>query len=133
VALMVIGAWARLFFNLRHTGRSHWWMPVAGAVAFVALAVLVERSDDATVPPAAAADLALGKRVFTSAGCAGCHTLADAGATGAVGPSLDAAQPSASLVTERVTNGQGVMPSFAGKLSPAEIDAVAAYVSGAAG
>jgi uncharacterized membrane protein len=133
VVLMVIGAWARLFFNLRHTGRSHWWMPVAGAVAFVALAVLVERSDDATVPPAAAADLALGKRVFTSAGCAGCHTLADAGATGAVGPSLDAAQPSASLVTERVTNGQGVMPSFAGKLSPAEIDAVAAYVSGAAG
>ena len=108
-------------------------MPVAGAVAFVALAVLVERSDDTTAPPAAAADVARGKRVFASAGCAGCHTLADAGATGAVGPSLDAAKPSASLVADRVTNGQGVMPSFAGKLTPAEIDAVAAYVSGAAG
>ena len=42
-------------------------------------------------------------------------------------------KPSASLVADRVTNGQGVMPAFAGKLTPAEIDAVAAYVSGAAG
>ena len=30
VALMAIGGWARLFFNLRHAGRTHWWMPVAG-------------------------------------------------------------------------------------------------------
>ena len=44
VALMLLGAWARLFFNLRHQGRTLWWMPVAGAAAFVALAVLVERA-----------------------------------------------------------------------------------------
>ena len=36
-------------------------------------------------------------------------------------------------MTDRVTNGLGVMPSFAGKLSPEEITDVAAYVSGAAG
>jgi cytochrome c oxidase subunit 2 len=30
-----------------------------------------------------------GAAVFTSAGCAGCHTLAAAGATGTVGPNLD--------------------------------------------
>ena len=107
-------------------------MPVAGAAAFLLVAVLVERSDDTAAQPAAAADVARGKAIFASAGCAACHTLADAGATGTVGPSLDAAKPSAALVTDRVTNGLGVMPSFAGKLSPAEIADVAAYVSGAA-
>ena len=133
VALMAIGAWARLFYNLRHTGRTHWWMPVAGAAAFLGVAVWVARADDTAVAPAAAVDVARGKAVFSSAGCAGCHTLADARATGTVGPSLDAAKPSAALVTDRVTNGLGVMPSFAGKLSPEEIAAVAAYVAQAAG
>ena len=47
-------------------------------------------------------------------------------------PDLDAAQPSATLVAERVRDGKGVMPSFAGSLDDAEIAAVAAYVSGAA-
>ena len=75
----------------------------------------------------------LGRQVFASAGCAACHTLSDAGATGTVGPDLDAAKPSAALVTDRVTNGLGVMPSFAGKLSKDRIDAVAAYVSSVAG
>ncbi len=133
VGLMLIGVWARLFFNLRHSGRTHWWMPVAGLAAFAVLAVVVNRSNDDDAAPATAADVALGKQVFLSAGCAGCHTLADAGATGTVGPSLDAAQPSAGLVADRVTNGRGAMPSFAGKLSPEQIDAVAAYVAGAAG
>ena len=132
VGLMVIGAWARLFYNLRHAGRTHWWMPVAGIAAFVALAVVVDRTNDTAAPAATSADVALGKRVFLSAGCASCHTLADAGATGSVGPGLDAAQPSASLVAERVRDGKGVMPSFAGTLSDTEIAAVAAYVSGAA-
>jgi uncharacterized membrane protein len=132
VALMVIGGWARLFFNLRHAGRTYWWMPVAGLVAFVALAVAVDRSGEPAAPAATPADVARGKQVFLSAGCATCHTLADAGATGTVGPSLDAARPSASLVAARVREGKGVMPSFAGSLDDAEIAAVAAYVSAAA-
>lgn len=133
IVLMAIGAWARLFFNLRHTGRTHWWMPVAGALAFVVLAVWVERADDTAAAPTTPANAARGKQVFASAGCAACHTLSDAGATGTVGPDLDAAEPSAGLVADRVTHGLGVMPSFAGKLSAQEITDVAAYVSGAAG
>lgn len=74
-----------------------------------------------------------GKQIFESAGCTGCHTLADAGSTGNVGPNLDDAKPSKDLVVERVTNGQGAMPSFKGQLSEAEIQAVADYVSSAAG
>lgn len=80
-----------------------------------------------------AALIASGKKVFESAGCTGCHTLADAGATGSIGPNLDQAMPDAALVTDRVTHGKGAMPSFQGQLSAEEIAAVAAYVSSAAG
>ena len=76
---------------------------------------------------------AQGKQVFQSAGCASCHTLQDAGASGTVGPNLDDAKPSKSLVVERVTNGKGVMPSFKSQLSADQIEAVAEYVSSVAG
>ena len=58
--------------------------------------------------------------------------LADAGATGAVGPNLDETKPSYDLVVDRVTNGKGVMPAF-GDLSEQQIQDVAAYVSSVAG
>ena len=86
-----------------------------------------------TTEPAAAGDAAAGKQVFESAGCASCHTLADAGASGSVGPNLDQAKPPASLVVDRVTHGKGAMPSFEGQLSETQIQDVAAYVSSAAG
>jgi mono/diheme cytochrome c family protein len=79
------------------------------------------------------AEVAQGKQVFATAGCTSCHTLKDAGATGTVGPNLDDAKPPRSLVVDRVTNGKGVMPSFKGQLTPAQIAAVAAYVSTVAG
>lgn len=86
-----------------------------------------------TTEPAATGDAAAGKAVFTTAGCTACHTLADAGATGTVGPNLDQAKPPATLVVERVTNGKGAMPPFAGQLSEKQIEDVAAYVSSVAG
>lgn len=81
-------------------------------------------------PPGGGAD---GKSIFASAGCAGCHTLADAGSNGTVGPNLDDAKPSKELAIDRVTNGQGGMPSFKGQLSEKQIEAVAEYVSSVAG
>ena len=75
------------------------------------------------------ATIAEGKRIFASAGCAACHTLKAAGATGNVGPNLDDRKPSYDKVIERVTNGKPPMPSFRGKLSATEIQAVARFVS----
>jgi len=72
-----------------------------------------------------------GKAIFTSAGCASCHTLKAAGAHGTIGPNLDDRRPSADKVVERVTEGKGVMPSFKGQLTPAQIQSVAAFVSSA--
>jgi mono/diheme cytochrome c family protein len=85
---------------------------------------------EGTVPtaPQVKGDPTAGKKIFLTAGCKGCHTLKDAGATGTVGPNLDQKKPPLSLVIDRVTNGKGVMPSFAGQLSDKQIADVAAYV-----
>jgi uncharacterized membrane protein len=54
VVLLVIGAWVRHFFNLRHTGRNVWAIPVTAAVAIAVLAVLIRPKEEsaagATVP-----------------------------------------------------------------------------------
>jgi len=90
----------------------------------------------------AAAD---GKTLFTqgngtSTACASCHTLAEAGATGKVGPDLDkvlATATPAQIRTDivdpnaKITPGypKGVMPQDFGKtLSPAELDALVKYL-----
>jgi mono/diheme cytochrome c family protein len=74
-----------------------------------------------------------GKSIFAENGCGSCHTLADAGSSGTIGPNLDQSQPSVELAIERVTNGKGQMPSFKEDLTEAQIRAVAEYVSEAAG
>ena len=74
-----------------------------------------------------------GRAIFQSAGCAGCHTLRAAGATGDVGPNLDSLQPSAATVRFQVEHGGGVMPSFTGTLTAAQINAVANFVASSAG
>ena len=73
-------------------------------------------------------DASAGEAVFASAGCGGCHVLEDANASGGIGPNLDDSQPEFALVVDRVTNGQGAMPSFEGQLSEQQINDVAAYV-----
>jgi mono/diheme cytochrome c family protein len=84
-------------------------------------------------PPTTGGDAAAGKTVFETAGCTSCHTLKAANAQGTVGPNLDDAKPPAELVVDRVTHGKGVMPPFAGQLTPKQIQDVAAFVSSSAG
>lgn len=74
-----------------------------------------------------------GLRIFTEAGCGGCHALAAAGTAGTVGPNLDELLPNEARVNAAVTNGIGAMPAFGGQMSEADIAALSAYVSRAAG
>jgi cbb3-type cytochrome c oxidase subunit III len=73
-----------------------------------------------------------GSSIFKT-NCASCHTLAAAGATGTVGPDLDQLKPSMAIVVRQVTNGGAIMPAFKGKLTGAQIQSVAKYVSSSAG
>ncbi|RCW63225.1 c-type cytochrome [Pseudorhodoferax soli] len=78
------------------------------------------------------AQLKLGKDLFSKGSvpaCAVCHTLRDAGAEGAIGPSLDEVKPVASRVATALRNGIGQMPSYAGRLDDKQIAALSAYVA----
>jgi len=100
--------------------------------AVAAYVASVAGKPGAAPPPPGDGQAAGGKDVFKT-NCAGCHTLADAGTTGTVGPNLDRSKPAKALVVDRVTNGKGAMPPFKTTLTGAQIQAVADYVSSAAG
>ena len=101
----------------------------AAALAFVAAAPMsATAADDA--------QMAEGRALFTGGAtppCAICHTLKDAGATGAVGPVLDDLRPDEARVAAALRGGIGAMPSFAESLSDAQIRALAHYVAKASG
>ena len=73
-------------------------------------------------------DPVAGKALFLKSGCVGCHTLADAKATGTVGPNLDTLKPPYAAVLHQVEVGGGAMPAFKGTLSAKQIQDVAAFV-----
>lgn len=84
---------------------------------------------------AEAGDAEAGRALFlkgTTPACVVCHTLADAGSAGTIGPNLDELKPDGNRVAQAVRNGIGVMPAF-DALSDADVQALAKYVSGATG
>ncbi|RBW48919.1 c-type cytochrome [Marinobacter sp. F3R11] len=83
-----------------------------------------------------ASDTEKGKLVFTQEAqpsCTLCHTLADAGSAGEIGPDLDELKPSREQVINAVTSGVGIMPPFGELLSSDQIQAVARYVTSVTG
>ena len=70
VALLVIGAWVRHFFNVRHTGRTAWWIPVTAALAIAAVAVAIRPhgSSGGTAVPFTRA------QAIVQARCVPCHS-----------------------------------------------------------
>jgi cbb3-type cytochrome c oxidase subunit III len=83
-------------------------------------------------PPTTSKASTSGKDIFL-ANCGSCHTLADAGTSGTVGPNLDQLKPGELTVQHQVINGGGAMPAFKGTLTPEQITAVAKYVASSAG
>jgi uncharacterized membrane protein len=71
VALLVIGAWVRHFFNLRHTGRNVWWIPATAALAIAGVAVAIRPHGSAggTAVPFSRAQAIVQER------CVPCHSV----------------------------------------------------------
>jgi uncharacterized membrane protein len=72
VVLLVIGAWVRHFFNLRHAGRTVWWIPVSAAVAIAVLAILI-RPQTESAAGTAAVPFATVQRIVDER-CTACHS-----------------------------------------------------------
>jgi cytochrome c6 len=105
----------------------------------LAIALTVLATVFAFGAPASAADAAAGAQIF-SANCAACH----AGGNNAVMPTKtlkadalktylagykDGSKSLEEAIAYQVTNGQGAMPAFGGRLSDADIANVSAYVA----
>ncbi len=76
-----------------------------------------------------------GKELFVKGAtpsCTICHALADAGASGAIGPSLDELKPDAPRVVKALKTGIGQMPAYP-QLSEEQVQALARYVARATG
>jgi uncharacterized membrane protein len=74
VALLVIGAWVRHFFNLRHTGRTAWWIPVTAALGIAALAVAIRPQDSGGKSGGAPVSFARAQTIVDRR-CVACHSL----------------------------------------------------------
>ncbi len=94
---------------------------------------------------ATAAVLAAGRQAFVSNGCAGCHTLAAAGASGTVGPNLDEVLPgrNAAFIHQSIVDpdaviakgfSAGTMPTdFGDRIPSAQLAALVTFLRTQAG
>jgi mono/diheme cytochrome c family protein len=112
--------------------------------AYVGFAAARSGEDEGALAAAGLSGATTGEQIFTAGGCAGCHTLAKANATGTIGPSLDDLAAAAGgggspedFVTESVLDPDaevadgfqaGVMPSYEGRLSEEQLQALAEYL-----
>jgi uncharacterized membrane protein len=109
IALLVIGAWVRHFFNLRQTGRTAWWIPVTAALAIAGLAVAIRphNSSGGTAVPFTQV------QAIVEARCVPCHsahpTMVDAPPMGLVFDTPKQIAAQASLI-EQVAVRTKVMP-----------------------
>jgi uncharacterized membrane protein len=72
VALTLIGVWIRHFFNLRHAGRTVWWIPVTAVAAAIALAVAIRPDEGGGTPSRTVSDAeAIG---IVQRRCVPCHS-----------------------------------------------------------
>jgi len=94
-------------------------------------AAAAETPAPAAAPALSAATREAGRKLFTDYACSSCHALADAGASGSIGPSLDRnSRLTKAYVIDTLTTGRGAMPSFAGQMSELEMATLADYIIG---
>jgi uncharacterized membrane protein len=74
VCLMVIGAWIRHYFNLRHAGRTLWWIPVTAAAGIAAVAVWIRPAASPASTGSTAAVPFATVRAIVAQRCAVCHS-----------------------------------------------------------
>jgi uncharacterized membrane protein len=128
VGLLVIGAWVRHFFNLRHTGQTAWWIPLTAAlaIAVVAVAIRPHGSSGGTAVPFSRAQAIVRQR------CVPCHsahpTKVDSAPMGLVFDTPKQIHAQASLI-EQVAVRTKVMPlGNQTGMSQAERDMLGAWI-----
>jgi cbb3-type cytochrome c oxidase subunit III len=97
--------------------------------AYVAMVAANPRAEVALPPGAGGND----PKLLFQANCGSCHTLADAGTSGTIGPNLDQSKPPLQQAVRQIENGGGGMPPFKGQLTDEQIRALARYITQSGG
>jgi cbb3-type cytochrome c oxidase subunit III len=110
--------------------------------AYVAYATARSGEDQGALAQAGLAGAKSGEQIFTAAGCGGCHTFGKAGTQADIGPSLDDLASAGGGSPEEYVRQSildpdaeiaegfdaGVMPSFEGRLTDQQIQALTDYL-----
>jgi uncharacterized membrane protein len=132
VAMMVIGAWIRHFFNLRHAGKTVWAIPVTAALAIAGVAVAI-RPDEGGGGTAAAGVVPFSRvHAIVQQRCVPCHsnhpTEVDVAPKGVVFDTAAEIKAQAALI-ERVAVTTKTMPiGNATSMTQEERDLVGAWI-----
>lgn len=102
----------------------------AAWVLFAVVAVLLAGCGGSARPRSAStAPVAEGRRLFLAQRCGDCHALATVGARGGSGPDFDTSERlTRAQLRAALLEGANGMPSYAGRLTPAQLDAVSAFL-----
>lgn len=105
-------------------------LAVGAAVAGAALATASCGGGPSARPPATGGATALeGRRLFVRTGCGTCHALATVQARGASGPDFDTSERlDRAQLRESLTEGANGMPSYAGRLTARQMDAITEFL-----
>jgi uncharacterized membrane protein len=128
VALMAVGAWIRVYFNLRHAGSTHWEIPVTAALAIAAIAVWIR--PEATAAPAQAVTFSEARQIVDRR-CVTCHS----GSAAPAGLRLDddaVLRERAGDVSRQVTT-KAMPPGNQTGMTQEERDRLAAWAVGSSG
>jgi uncharacterized membrane protein len=74
VVLMLVGAWIRHYFNLRHAGRTVWWIPATAGLAIAALAFAIRPDDGGRSADAEPVEFARVQAIVEQR-CTPCHSV----------------------------------------------------------
>jgi uncharacterized membrane protein len=74
IALMLIGAWIRVFFNLRHAGRNVWAIPVTAALAIAGVAIAIRPGGEGASSASVGAVPFSRARAIVEQRCVPCHS-----------------------------------------------------------
>jgi cbb3-type cytochrome c oxidase subunit III len=103
---------------------------VEDVAAYIAQAAAAEGTDSGALAEVGGGTD--GKGLFKT-NCGSCHTLSDAGTSGAAGPNLDDSKLALAAVVKQITKGGGGMPAFGGTLSKQQVELIAKYITDARG
>ena len=105
--------------------------PIAMALGVMVPVVLLTLTYYGSHAPGAggSASTAPGAAAFSQGPCSTCHTFADAGTAGNVGPNLTQNAVDYQTALGLITNGKGGMPSFKAQYSEDQIKCFAGYIA----